>query len=115
MSATAIGKKRKQITVEERGSTANSFGQPGEVWSTVASLWASVETLTGREMQAAQQVRAETTVRVKIRGRAFAVTALHRIDYNGRKLKILAAYDPEELGRETWIECAEWPGAESGE
>jgi SPP1 family predicted phage head-tail adaptor len=106
------GTKRQRVTFERLDSGLDAFRQPVTTWSPVKTVFAEVRSLAGRELMTAQQVRPETTLRVTIRGRELEVTSDMRIDFNGRRLAILAAYDPEEEGRETLIDCAEWKDAD---
>jgi hypothetical protein len=44
--------------------TQDAYGQPVEGWTTVATVWAAVDMLTGRELFTAQQAQSEATVRM---------------------------------------------------
>jgi len=62
------GKMNRRITVQNRPSGQDSFGQPLSTgWTDLGSLWANVEPLTGDERFAAAAVSAEITTRVRTR------------------------------------------------
>ena len=44
-------------------------GQPLADWQPVADVWASIEPLSGRQLESARQVHAEVTTRIRIRYR----------------------------------------------
>lgn len=106
-----LSKMRHRVTVESPAGELNAFRQPARGWDAGATIWARVTTLSGRELATAQQVRPETTLRVECRYGAAAIRADDRLDFEGRKLRILAVYDPEERRRVLWIDCAEWKDA----
>lgn len=49
--------------------TSGDHGDPDARWRAVATVWAKVEAISGREFLAAQQAAAEATVRITIRYR----------------------------------------------
>ena len=110
----SIGDKRSRITIQRQSSELNSFRQPKDEWAEVGTYWANVRTLSGRELATARQVRDEVTTRVAMRFQpGVEITPADRIEWHGRKLQILAAFDPDERMRELWLDCAEWKGAEN--
>jgi SPP1 family predicted phage head-tail adaptor len=108
-----IGPKRHRLTIERRSTAENDFGQPSDAWSTVATIWGRVRALSGRELATAAEIRPETSLRVEIRYRS-DLTPEDRFDFNGRKLRILGLWDPEERRRELYADCCEWRGATDG-
>jgi len=77
------GALRHRITIQSKTITADDYGGPVETWADVATVWASVEPLQGRELANAQTVNAETTTRIRMRYLA-GVTADDRIVFDGR-------------------------------
>ena len=45
----------------------DTFGQPIVSWVTIGAYWGEVEPLQGRELEAAKQVKAQATVKIKTR------------------------------------------------
>lgn len=100
------GDYRHLVTIQQPVETTDDLGQPVTTWSNVATVHAAVEPLEGRELFAAQAVRAETTTRVRIRYRS-GITPKHRLVYAGRVLNILSVIDPDERHREIVLLCSE--------
>lgn len=107
------GTLNKRVTIQSP-TTPTSDGAGGtiatEPWTDLATVWASVSPLTGRETLQAQAVEAETTHRVTIRYRD-CVTARSRILLGERVFKITAPpRDTDERHRELVIDCVEVVG-----
>ena len=105
-----IGNKRQRVTIERNDESATgSFGDRTPAWVTVATRWASVVPLRGREYLAAHQVQAEVTHRIFLRHDSVtsAVTPKHRLKIGARVFDVLSAVDIEERGREVEIMAVE--------
>ena len=63
------GELRHRITLQQAMETRNSFGEVTRTWSDVATVWASVQALSGREYLEAKQLRKAVTTRIVIRWR----------------------------------------------
>lgn len=101
-----IGAMRHRVTLQRPSAELDSRGQPVE-WMDVATVWAAVEPLRGREFWAAQQVNAEQTVRIRIRYRP-GVTSDMRVLYGSRILLLVAPpIDAEERHVELQLLCKE--------
>ena len=63
------GKLRHRVTLQEdqAAGTQDSYGQEVEDWQDVATVWAAVEPLQGREFLGGKQLVAEVTTRIRIR------------------------------------------------
>jgi SPP1 family predicted phage head-tail adaptor len=96
----------KRITFQSQSSTQDSFGQPVDTWSDVATVWAGIITTGGKEFYAAQKLHAETTAVMKIRYRTDLLPTM-RIKYGSRYFDILAINDVDEGHREMLITCKE--------
>lgn len=75
-----IGRLRERVTIQKLGDTPERDASCAEiaVWEDVATVWASVEAVSGGEMMRNGQVQANTTYLVKIRHRE-GVTPKHRL------------------------------------
>jgi len=101
------GKLRHRVTIQQKSVTQNSYGEEIVTWAELATVWASVEDLSGREFYEARQVpAAEVTTRVRIRYRS-DVEPTMRIVHGGRTLEIVFVLDPEGRRRETVLMCRE--------
>jgi SPP1 family predicted phage head-tail adaptor len=98
------GKLRKLIAIEQKSSARDSMGATQEVWSTFSLPFAGFETLSGRELAAAQKINPEITSKITIRYLA-GVTADMRVNFTdttagrNRIFDILAVMDPDERTR----------------
>lgn len=61
------GRLRHRIHIQRATITANDYGEPAQAWATIATVWAGVEPLRGREYFAASQVQGAAEVRIIIR------------------------------------------------
>lgn len=107
-----VGPMRHRVTVQRQSETRDNFGQDVNEWADLKTYWARLTTLTGRELEAARQVRADVSIRIVMRAGA-DVTAEDRLTHGGRIFSIASVIDPEERGRYLQIDCSEWKGAEN--
>jgi len=75
-----IGEFRHRITLQEPETEVNAGGVEETSWKDVATVWAKVEHLRGREHYAAAAVQAENTVNFTIRHVA-GIDTRHRIRF----------------------------------
>jgi len=70
-----------------------------ETWADHATVWATVEYLSGRELWQAQQANSEANGRVRIRHRA-DVDPTMRIIYGSKTLEIITVLPADTKNRE---------------
>lgn len=102
----AAGRFRHRITLQELVTGQDEAGQPVQEWQDVATVWAAVEPLRGREYWAAAQVQSEVTTRIRIRYRS-GIRPDMRVLYGGRVFNVTAVIDPEERHMELQLMCRE--------
>lgn len=101
------GKLRHLVTIQSRTEGTNSFNEPRPVWKDFATVYASIEPLSGREFFAAQQAQSDITHRVRMRYVA-GVTAKHRIVFGDRVFDIAAPpRNVDERNIELELQCVE--------
>jgi len=61
------GQLRHRIELQSCDGSKNTFGEKEKIWTTYATVWASIEPLRGRELLWAQQISAELTHSILIR------------------------------------------------
>ena len=103
-----LGPLRQRVNIQARSATVDAFGQESETWATVATVWASVEPLSGRELLAAQQVQGETTHRIRMRYQA-GVTTSTRLLFNLRPFDVRSVINKNEAGAFLELLCTEGP------
>lgn len=95
---------RHKITIKQRNSTKNLYGEPIDTWTSVAAVWAGAEPLIGKEYYDAKQNQSD--VEIKFRMHYFSgVDAGMRVEYNGKEYDILSVIDYKELNRELILMC----------
>jgi len=100
------GELRHRVTIQQKSVTRNTFGEEIVTWQDVATVWAAIEPLRGREFFESQQVNAEVTTRIRIRYRP-GITPTMRVVYGSRIFDIQAVINVEERNRELHLMCRE--------
>ena len=103
-----LGPLNKRITLQSPKTGRDAFGQPLTGWDDVATVWASVEPISGRELLAAQQMQGEVTHRVRLRYRA-GITTAQRILFGARVFDIQSVINPREQGASLELLAKEGP------
>lgn len=96
---------RTQVVVQSPPNPAvvDTHGEPSGSWATYITTYAEIEPLLGKELIAAQQVKAEVTHRVTIRYRMdYPVNSTHRVKYGSRYFAISYVINP--LERKEWLQ-----------
>ncbi|MGB9813526.1 MAG: phage head closure protein [Thermovenabulum sp.] len=84
-----IGDMRHRITLQKKMNIVDADGFTTQQWQDVATVWAAVENLHGREYWEAAAVQAENTVKFTIRYRP-DVDQTMRILFKGKVYNILS-------------------------
>lgn len=94
------GQLDQRVTLERRGEGQDAYGQPlPDDWAPLATVWAAVEPLVGREYMAAMAVQSDVSTRVRMRYRP-GVTAGDRLVHEGRVYGIESVIDVRSARRE---------------
>jgi len=101
------GKYKNRVEFQTNSTAVNSDGTPVNVWSELATVWAGVNTVTGREKWANRHTSHNYDAAVSIRYRS-DITESMRIIYNGRTLQIKTIIDVNERRRELVLLCVEF-------
>jgi len=102
------GKLRHRVTLQQRvtGSPQKTpMGAPDAAWSDVATVWADVRPLGGRELFLAQQAESKVEAEIEIRYRAGVVAAM-RAKHGAVIYNIEAVIDPEERHIRMVLRCS---------
>lgn len=102
-----LGKLRHRVTIESSSASRDEFGGEVLTWATVATVWAAVEPLSGREFLDARRQEAEVSTRIRIRYRAGLVPGM-RVTWGDHIYDILAVIERESRRREVWLMVREW-------
>ena len=105
------GRLNMRVTLQRPAVGIDARGQASDSFDEVATVWAAVEDLRGREYFAAAQVQATTDTRITIRHRT-DVDATWRITHRGRAYGIVSIIDP--MARRETLELMCTAGARDG-
>lgn len=106
MKFVPIGQMRDRVEIQSRTLSADSFGGQVASWTTVATVAAKVEPLSGREAWQAQQVRPDLTHKVTIRYYA-GLGPEFRFLLGSRRFAIESVIDTESRRRQHECMCKE--------
>lgn len=111
--AMRAGQLRHQIVLQRRtmARTANS-AEMAETWTSVGTVWANVEPLSGSELLRAQQTQAETTHQVTIR-HFDELTPRDRVRFGTRLFEILSIVNRDERNEMLTLQCVERFGVDA--
>lgn len=105
------GTLRKRVQIQQRATTQDTFGGQSTTWTTIATVWAEIETLTARELLAAQAVNVDVSHTITVRYQSlFAqpkTVAAYRALYNGRIFNIHGMDNQEERNRTVVLTASE--------
>jgi len=101
------GKLRHRIYIVRPNLTQDAAGgsQPDDD-SILATVWASVEALTGRELFSAQQLVSEVTHKITIRW-LDGIKSSMNVWFDGRQFQIQAIQNPDERHKLLILLCVE--------
>ena len=98
------GALRHRVQIQNYVEGVDEIGQPFYGWETVATVWAAVEPLQGREFFAAQTAFSETTTRIRMRYRP-GITTTMRILFEGAFYNVQSVIEPHTRRRELQLMC----------
>lgn len=101
LTTDPAGTLDSRIQVQRPVTVNNEYGEPEKTWQTVATVWASIVPLSGRELWNARQVQADVTHQIAIRdgNHVAGINSTWRVCNEGRVFEIEAAPLRNERGR----------------
>ena len=110
-----IGDFRHRVEIQTYTEVLDPNGGQNGTWATTSTVWAAVQTLTGRKLELARQIDAEATVQVRMRycgsGGSANVTVDNRLLFNDRILEPVVIVNEDERNIALQIVCKEKRGA----
>lgn len=100
------GELDRRIKLQARSTTKTDSGTELLTWTDVATVWANIQPLSGRELVGADAVNAELTHLILIRYRQ-GVTARMRAIYGTRIFDINAVVEPQMAHVSLQLLCTE--------
>jgi SPP1 family predicted phage head-tail adaptor len=102
------GKLRTRLTIQNAMTLIDPYGESLKTWTTLATVWGSVEPLRMQEYFEAQQTQAKATHRIEIRYLP-GVLPTQRIVMGSRIFEITAVLNPQERNARLQILAVEKP------
>jgi SPP1 family predicted phage head-tail adaptor len=87
-----IGKMRERVTIQSPSESRTPTGDTTLSWANVATVWASADGLSTRDILQAQQANLIATHRFRIRYRP-SVTHTQRLIWRGRTMEIASVVE----------------------
>lgn len=103
----AAGLLDRRITIQSATITQNAIGEAITSWTNFATVWASVEPISGREFWAMQQVHAEVTVRIRIRYLPGLLPKMRILGTGSKVFNIEAIINPADQNAHLELLCSE--------
>lgn len=101
-----IGKLRHRIILLRQVNEVNDYGASTQTWKRVATVWADVRPLSGREYFSAKQVQSEVTTQIWLR-HIEGIKPTMKVKFGKREFEILAVLNPQERGVSLQLMCKE--------
>ena len=102
----AAGTLTKRVTLEASTNTPDPYGEPGQTWGPVATVWAGIDPVSGREIELAKSYAPTVTLRVTIRYRPGGTPSM-RVRYGDRLFYVNGVIDPHEAHEHLVLYCTE--------
>ena len=100
------GRLRDRLLLQSKTLTRDAYGGATVTWSDEATVWGSIEPLSGREWLAQQQLQSEVDVRIVIRYKT-GVTTAWRVKHESRYYDILAVLNADMRDRTLTLMCCQ--------
>ena len=100
MTGLRAGQLSRRLRLQSRSASQDSFGGQNLVWSDVATVWAEIRPITGRELENARRIASEVSHQILVRYQPLLadskVVAGYRALYKGRIFNIHASMNEDE-------------------
>ena len=101
-----IGKLRHRIILLRQVNEVNDYGASSQAWKRVATVWADVRPLSGREYFSAQQVQSEVTTQIWLR-HIEGINPTMKVKFGKREFEILSVLNAQERDVSLQLMCKE--------
>lgn len=105
-----IGRLTQRVALQSPTSTPDAMNECVTTYATVATVWAEVSPLTGREFEAAQATNSEVELKVIIRYYA-GLTSRWRLVHGAKTYEILAVLNLNSGKKDLKLLCKELPAS----
>ena len=94
----------KWVELLQKATVRDDFGQEVETWNLIDSVWASVETLSGKQVFDAQQHKIEINRKILIRYRD-DIAEGWRVRHGSKEYEVVVPSDPDNRSRQLYLMC----------
>ena len=102
------GRLRHRVVIQRATDAIDQYGDQTKTWASLATVWAAVEPLNGREFFAAAQTQSQVSTRITIRPLIDqTITPKDRVKFGSRYFDIQTVINVEERNIELQLLCAE--------
>ena len=101
-----IGRLRHRITLMRQVNEINDYGATMTKWKSIATVWAEVKPLSGREYFSAQQVQSEITTQIWLRY-IEGIKPTMKVKFGKREFEILSVLNTQERDVSLQLMCKE--------
>ena len=101
------GKLNKRVTIQSAVEAIDDYGEAKKVWSDVATVWAHVKNVNGREFIKSNVALSEVSTSIRIRKRKGLDSSM-RVIFNDEKYQIVAVLPDEETNDYLDLACKRW-------
>lgn len=103
---TLAGELRHRVTIQQEQATLDGQGGRSTTWADLATVWASIEPMAGKESYSWGKLLGESTLVVRMRYRSGIVPKM-RLKYGTRLFDITSVIDEHEARRWLVLGCVE--------
>ena len=107
------GRLRHRLVLQSKTITRDSYGAAIVAWATQATVWGSIEPLSGRELSAQSQQQAEATVRIVLRYYS-GLDETWRISHGGKYYDIVNTINQDMRNHTLTLLCRQGISEEVG-
>lgn len=93
------GKLRHRLSIQSATEVVSPNGERSKAWTTMQTVWGSIDPLSAKESTSAQQQGGNVTHKITVRGAR--ITTQDRIAYSGRIFHLESVLNFEERGIKT--------------
>lgn len=101
-----IGKLRHRVTLQKQINTQNDYGAFVTTWQDIATIWAEIKPISGREYFEVSQVQSEVTTQIWIRY-CDGIEPTMRVAHNGKQYEIVSVLNYQGLNKTLQLMCKE--------
>ncbi len=102
-----MGALRHRIRIESSTIEQSDSGAEDRTWAELATVWADVRPLSGREYLEGRRLETMVDTKIRIRFRSDIMPG-HRVIWDGKTLDIVSVIEQAGDRREIHLMCKEW-------